>query len=321
MKLELYLQNSNTGTIYDISDVAGQIEVSSSITGEAGKLTCILYKDPNNLLQIANGSTIKFIVDGYGMFYGYVFMVGTDAEENYKITCYDQMRYLKNSDIMTTENMTASDIFAKICREYELEFEIRVPTSYIPEQYAHNSTLYSIIERGMNSASLNDKKLYYIKDEFGTLVWNEIGNQKIEFQLGDNSILVGYKYEKSIDDDTYNQIKIYKEDKNAGTRKSWVVKDSDNIKRWGILQMLYKADDELNEAQLKQLGVNYLYVKNRQTEKLSLSALGVKEITAGSRIKFALEREKINKAMWVISAKHTFTKYEHNMELELEAES
>lgn len=318
MKLELYLQNSNTGTIYDISGVAGQIEVSSSILGEAGKLTCILQKDPNNLLQIANGSKVSFIVDGYGMFFGYVFMVGTDAEQNYKITCYDQMRYLKNSDIMTTKNMTASDIFAQICKNYNLQYNIKVPTNYIPEPYIHDSkTLYSIVERGMNYASINDNKMYFIRDEFGTLVWDELGNEKTNIQIGEGSLLLGYKYEKSIDEDTYNQIKVYKEDKKVGKREVWLVKDSNNIIKWGTLQMLHKADNELNEAQIKELAENYLKVKNRETEKLTLQANGIKELTAGKGIKFVLERENIDKWMWIISSKHTFTKYEHTMELEV----
>ena len=117
MKLELYLQNSEDGTIYNITDIAGKITISDSIDGTAGKLTCILEKDPNNLLQISNGSSISFIVDGKGFFFGYIFKIGTDANENYKITAYDQMRYLKNQDVYVTKNMTASDIFAKICKD------------------------------------------------------------------------------------------------------------------------------------------------------------------------------------------------------------
>ena len=75
MNLELYLQNSNTGKIFDISQVTEKITLTSSIEGEAGKLTCTLQKDPNNLLQVANGSIVSFIVDKVGMFFGYVFKI------------------------------------------------------------------------------------------------------------------------------------------------------------------------------------------------------------------------------------------------------
>lgn len=121
MKLELYLQNSNTGKIYDISDISEQVEVYSSLNGEAGKLTCLLQKDPNNLLQIANGSRISFLVNGKGFFFGYVFKIGTDTDENYQITAYDQLRYLKNSDVYVTKNQTASDIFKKICKDKRIK--------------------------------------------------------------------------------------------------------------------------------------------------------------------------------------------------------
>lgn len=319
MKLELYLQNSNDGTVYNISDIAGQIQVYSSINGEAGKLTCILQKDPNNLLKIANGSQVSFIVDGVGMFFGYVFKIGTDAEQNYQITCYDQMRYLKNSDIYTTKYMTASDIFAKVCKDYNLKYKIKAPTSFIPLPYNHsNKSLYTIIERGMNQASINDKKHYFIKDEFGELVWSELELEKTNIQIGNGSAMYGYKYEKSIDSDTFNQVKIYIEDKDTSTIKSRIVKDSDNIKRWGILQLLNKVDKETNEAQMRILAENYLKTKNRETETLTLQAIGIKELTAGKGIKFILEREGINKWMWINSATHTFTKYEHTMDLEVE---
>ncbi len=318
MNLELYLQNSNTGKIYDVSQIAEKVTLSDSIEGEAGKLTCSLQKDPNNLLQIANGSIVSFIVDKVGMFFGYVFKIGTDAKANYSITCYDQMRYMKNTDVYTTANMTASNIFAKICEDYGLRYKIKIPTNYIPEPYIHDKkTLYKIVERGINLANINDKAKYFIKDEFGELVWSELSYEKTNVQLGDGSMLTGFKYERSIDENTYNQIKLYRDNKNTGKRDVWIVKDSNNIKRWGLLQFLEKADDNTNEAQLRQTAENYLKVKNIETEKLKLEAEGIKELRAGKGIKFILPHENINKWMWIINSTHSFTKYEHTMELEV----
>ena len=55
----------------------------------------------------------------------------------------------------------------------------------------------------------------------------------------DKYILKFTKIKKTIsfiDDDTYNQIKVYRENKDAGTREIWLVKDSNNmllfIKSW-----------------------------------------------------------------------------------------
>lgn len=319
MKIELYLQNSNSGIVYDIADIAEQIEVTQSIEGEAGKLTCILQKDPRNILNIANGSIISFIVDGTGFFFGYIFKIGTDANQNYQITAYDQMRYLKNSEIMSTSNMTASDIFKKVCQDKLLRYSVKVPSYYKPEAYLHdNKTLYAIIKRGMDLASVYENAHYFIIDRFGTLTWSELSYEKTNIQLGDKSITTSYTYERSIDDDTYNQVKMYRDNKDTGKRDIWVVKDSNNIKRWGILQMLKKADDSSNASQVSQTAQNYLKVKNRQTETLKLQAEGILDLTAGRGVKFVLSGEGINKWLWIKNSTHTFTKSRHVMDLELE---
>lgn len=319
MKLELYLQNSNDGTVYNISDIAEEITITTSLDGEAGKLTCILQKDPNKVLQLANGSIISFIADGKGIFFGYVFTIGTDADENYKITCYDQLRYLKNNDVYVTSNMTSSQIFEKICKDKNLKYKVKVPTKYTPTAYLHdNKTLYTIIKRGMDLASVYDKKRYFIRDDFGTATWSELQEEKTDVVLGDGSLVTSYKYERSIDKDVYNQVKMYRDNEKTGKRDVWIVKDSNNIKRWGLLQFLEKADDDANASQVKETAQNYLKKYNAETETLSLEADGIIELVAGRGIKFQLAREGIDKWMWIKSATHRFTKDTHTMELEVE---
>lgn len=319
MNIEFYLQNSETGTVYDISNIAEQVQVNQSLDGNAGKLTCILQKDPNNVLKLSNGSIVSFIVDKVGFFFGYVFKIGTDADENYKITCYDQMRYLKNKDVYTTKNLTASNIFAKVCQDYDLKYEIKIPSYYIPEPYIHSDkTLYQIINRGRELANINEKAQYFVVDRFGTLTWSEFSYEKTNIQLGDSSLMTSFTYEKSIDDDTYNQIKLYRDNENTGKRDVWLVKDNDNIKKWGTLQFLKKADDDVNAVQIRQTAENYLKVKNRETEKLKIQAEGILDLTAGRGIKFVLGRENIDRWMWITSCTHTFTKYSHIMDLEVE---
>jgi len=319
MNLEVYLQNSNDGTIYNISDITEEIQVSDSIDGEASKLTTILQQDPNNILQLSNGSIISFIVDGKGFFFGYVFKMGTDADNNYKITAYDQLRYFKNNDIMTTKNQTASNIFANICQNNNMKYYIKTPTSYVPEPYVHDKkTLYTIVKRGMDLASIYDKKKYFIKDNFGTLTWSELQAEKTNVILGDNSLVNSYTYEKSIDSDVYNQVKMYRDNETTGKRDIWIVKDSNNIKKWGLLQFLEKADDNDNSAQVKQKAENYLKKYNAEVETLKMQSDGIIELTAGKGIKFELAKLNISKWMWIKNSTHTFTKYSHTMELEVE---
>ena len=318
MKLKLVLQNSNSGKIYDISEIAEEVTVNQQIDGEAGKLTCTLQKDPNGILKLANGSRIRFEVDGKGFFFGYVFKVGTDASQNYQITAYDQMRYLKNNDVYTTKDMTASNIFKKVCKDYGLKYKVKVATKYKPEGYVHNNkTLYNIIKRGMDLASINDNKQYFIADRFGTLTWSELGSEKTNIQLGGGSMVTSYTYEKSIDDDTFNQVKLYRDNKDTGKRDVWIVKNSEKIKKWGTLQLLKQADDDWNNNQIKKTAKQYLKLKARQTRTLKLTAEGIKECGVGRGIKFVLKSEGINEWLWITSSTHKFTKDTHTMDLEV----
>ena len=320
MKLEMYIQNSNDGTVYDVTEVAEQTTVTQNIDGTAGKLTCILQKDPNNLLKLANGSIVSFHVNGVGFFFGYIFSIGTDMNENYQITAYDSLRYLKNSDIYNFEKgTTASGIFEKICKDYSIKYKVNVPTNYKPEPYQFtNKTLYSMIKRGMDLASINDKKRYFITDNFGTLTWDELSANKTNIQLGDGSLLTSYTYETSIDTDTYNQIKLYSETKKENKIDVWIVKDTNNIKRWGVLQLLKQVDDTLNSSQVRQMAEDLLSVKNRQTETLKLTGDGILELVCGKGVKVVIGREGIDKWLWITSSTHTFTKNSHTMDLEVE---
>ena len=209
MDLKLYLQNSNSGTVYNISEIATQIQEYKNIDGNAGKLTVLLQKDPNNILQIANGSIISFIVDGKGIFYGYIFTIGTDATETYKITAYDQIRYLKSEEVYVTQNLTASQIFEKVCYDNELKYQVKVPSNYIPSAYLHDKkSLYEIINRGRKLANIYENRQYFKLDDFGTLTWSDLSAEKTNIIIGEGSLLTAYQYEKSIDKDTYNQIKM-----------------------------------------------------------------------------------------------------------------
>lgn len=318
MNLELYLQNSNSGTVFDISDLAETIQVTKNIDGNSGKLTVLLHKDPKNLLQVANGSIISFIVDRVGIFFGYVFTIGTDATETYKITAYDQMRYLKNEEVYVTQNLTASQIFEKVCYDNQLRYQIKAPSNYIPSAFLHDKkTLYEIINRGKKLANAYENKQYYITDEFGTLTWSELSLEKTNLIIGEKSLLTDYQYEKSIDKDTSNQIKIYRENKDTGKRDIWIGKDSNTIKKWGKLQLVIKADDNDTQAMIQNTIQNYLKVKNRETQTLKLKALGIKELQAGKGFKFLLNRENISQDMWIVNSTHNFNKDTHTMDLEV----
>ena len=114
MKINMKIIGKQEG--FDVSELAYNIDYSTSLKGYPGKLTFKLRKDPNDILKIALGDVVEFSYDDFNIFKGYVFTLSTNETEEYLIVAYDQMRYLQNHDYYFTDGTeSASDIFTKIC--------------------------------------------------------------------------------------------------------------------------------------------------------------------------------------------------------------
>jgi len=339
MTYELLIQNALTGTVYDITTLAGNIQYQTQLGGQPGKLTFSVQQDPNNLLQMVCGSVVRFTVDNIGVFYGFIFIMGTDATGVYKITAYDQMRYLKNEEVYTTSNMTASQIFELICRDVypgvrvsvtgdtyrppALPYKIATPTTFIVPEYFHDrKTLYSIIEYGIDRTNIAegekpvaDRKSYFIKDNFGVLEFTELGQGLTNLIIGERSLLTSYQYEISIDKNTYNSVVIVRDNEATGRRDSWVAFHSGTQGQWGKLQTVQEADKNANEAQIAKMAKDLLALRNRETKTMKLTALGQVGLVAGSGFLFELEKLGIKQNMWITAATHNYGRDYHTMEL------
>lgn len=322
MKYELLCQNSVTGVAYDITTLAGTIKHDTYLNGQPGKLTVTLQQDPtpNSAFNMKNGSIITFTVDGMGIFYGYVFTMGTDATGIYQITAYDQMRYLKNKQIYLTANQTASQIFEMVCKDnyQDSQWEVATPSAHIPPAYDHTGkTLYETISYAIEATTRSGEGVYFIKDKFGVLQFTSLTQELTNQIIGEGSLLTSYQYEISIDKNTYNSIIFYQDNEETGKRKPWLAQDSSTQKIWGKLQIVQQADISLNEAQLRVLGDQYLKYYNRETKTMKLTALGIPELVAGSGFIFQLDKLGVNEKMWITSANHTYEENFHMMALEV----
>ena len=344
MKLELLIQNSITGTIYDVTNLSGNIQYTSELGGQPGKLTFTLQEDPKEpddpeKLNIKNGSRVRLRVNGKGIFWGYVFTMGTDATGIYKITAYDQLRYLKNSHSKVVHAITASQLFEILCVEFSLDYEVKTPTDFIIEGVYHsNKTLYTMIDEAIQATNIAaaGEKMYFIRDDFGALIFTEISEHKTNLIIGDKSLLTSYQYEISIDKDTYNQILVTQDDEETGTLNSLVAKDPENQAYWGILQKVHKADKEENEAQMREKADDYLKFYNRETTSMKLTATGSPEtvinsswlteaekasvvdvisLAAGSGFTLKLDKLGVTVDTYIESITHTFTKDTHTMSM------
>lgn len=100
-----------------------------------------------------------------------------------------------------------------------------------------NQKLLDIICKALDLTLINSGKNYVFFDDFGSLFVRNIDDLLLDFIVGDNSLMTDYVHKLSIDSDTYNKIKLYKDNKDTGKREIYLAYDSVNMDKWGVLQL------------------------------------------------------------------------------------
>jgi hypothetical protein len=129
--------------------------------------------------------------------------------------------------------------------------------------------------------------------------------------------MTGFEYGRDIDQDTYNRIKLYRDNKETGKRELYVAQDSANIARWGVLQLYESVDEGLNAAQINELLTQLAKLKNREQKSLKIEAIGDIRVRAGMYVPIVIESLGINQPMMVDEVKHKFDGEDHTMDLTL----
>lgn len=322
MNIEIVVQNNKDGQIYDISSLVTDISYDTSLDSQPSRLTFTYIVDA--LATFPAGSIVSFKIEGIGVFFGYIFKQTLTEKEKVQVIAYDQTRYLKNKDTYVFNNKNIVQIFTKLCDDFNLSYKIVDNTDYIlaPRIY-DNKTLYDIINWGIDETLIKTGNWYTIRDNFGTLEFVNLNSLKTDIYFGDKQSLLAYNFENSIDMNTYNQVKLIKENKETIKRELYLVKDSNNIKKWGLLQYFEKMDENANEAQIKERAEKLLKLKNRTTKTLKIECIGDINIKAGNGIildiadlqEYEVER---NQYFMVINCTHNFKNNQHIMNLELQ---
>ena len=126
-----------------------------------------------------------------------------------------------------------------------------------------------------------------------------------------------FEYSSSIDDNTYNQIKLTYENETTSKRDVYITKDTSHINEWGVLQYYDKLTKGEN-GQAKADALLKLY--NAKTRRLRLSnVFGDTRVRAGSMVivRLDLGDMQLNNFMLVENARHVFQLDAHFMDLTL----
>lgn len=304
------LIDDKKGNVYELPH--GKIEIKHARKGRAGSLEFEYFNKAE--FQIKNGQIVRLEKDGKTVFYGYVFKVAKE-----KITCYDQLRYLKFKDTKVFINKKASEITQTIAKENEMRAGTITDTKYvIPSQISDETEWLDMIIEAIETTVLAIGRLYFLQDNAGYLELLDIADTKLDIVIDGDGKLTEYDYSEDIDCDTYNRIKLARDNKETGKREIYIYQDSSNINEWGKLQYYEVVDEGLNAAKINEKGQALLELKNREKKSFSLkNAIGDIRCKAGYSVYISIPEEKIEGWYLIDSDTHKFEDEDHLMDLEL----
>lgn len=293
--------------------VLKEVKVTWQRKNTPGKLE---FKVHRKGLKCTEGNAVAMYVGKTPFFYGYIFKKSRSEENIISITAYDQLRYLKNKDTYSYSGK-ASDFIKRVAGDFGINTGTIADTKYsIPPRIEDNSTLFDMFQNALDLTTANTGKIYTLYDKFGELTLSD-KDTMITNVVIDKDTCKGLDYTSSIDDDTYNKIKLTYDNEETGKREVYIAKDSSNINKWGVLQFydtLQKGEN--GQAKVEQLLKYY----NRKTRNLTVkNTIGSTRVRGGSYIVAVLSLGdiKVNNYMLVEKVVHKFAAGEHFMDLTL----
>ncbi len=317
MAVELLIGNETGAKAY-LPAVEEGIEWLTERRGAPGRLEFKVLKD--DTLDFSEGSAVRLKVDGDNIFYGFVFRQKRDKDQLITVTAYDQLRYLKNKDTKVYENRTAAQFIRMLAADYALNIGLIENTAYVIEsRVEENTSLFEMIENALDLELTNTGELYVLYDDFGKLTLKHLSDMYVgepgAYLMIDEATGENFEYTSSIDDSTYNRVKLTYDNEDTGFREVYIAQDGANINRWGILQYF----DTLSKGENGQAKADALLkLYNKKTRNLRLTnVIGDNRVRAGSMIVVCMNLGdmKLNNFMLVESCKHVYKEGEHWMNL------
>lgn len=300
------------GKTYDISKLISKVSYTDTLNDGCSKLE-FSYIDKD--ITIKNGSVVGFIYNSTKIFYGYVFRISRNKDNEISVTAYDQLRYCKMRDSISVKKDTVTTLTRKMCNQLHLKIGELTDTKYILSTSVQEDTSWlDILYSGISETRKHTGDRFLLRDEFGTISIRDLDDLKLQLILGDKNLAYDYFYENSIDDEYYNQIKIYIKGDSEKDNQYIIKNDKSAISDYGLLQY-YEVMYNSNEAKAKTKAEKLLKRYDQEAEMLSLSCLGDTSVRAGTSFYGSIEDIKLKRRLTVMSVTHNFLPL-HTMDVE-----
>lgn len=310
--MKLTIQHNNTVFEPPVED---GVKIEWERTGSPGKLTFTTVGVSG--ASFTEGDPVCFYYGGKLVFVGFVFTKKLDREHRITVTCYDQIRWLKNKYTYVFEKKTATQIIKALCNDFNLTTGSMDNTGYIiPAIAEENKAALDIILTVLEETLTNTGNMFVFYDNAGKLQLkncaNMISNKLIVEDTAEN-----FDYSSSINDETYNNIILYYKGDNQKIQL-FTASNPSTIKKWGVLRYF----EEVKNPTIGQNKANSLLkLYNKKTRELKVTgAFGDISVRGGTLIpvRLNLGDTKTNNFMMVEKVTHNFNNDHYTMDLTLE---
>lgn len=313
--MELLVESQ--GYIYDISEMCTDISWTDTLNDGASTLEVSYAR---NGLTFQNGDVIRLTDNDQkdGIFFGSSFKVSGDESEIIKLKVYDQLRRAKHKDIVVLENGTLKNLVQNMCDYLSMTpGTLEDPGFIIPTIADYESTWLDHVVQAISDTLIGTQEMYCVRDEYGSVcLWN-MRNLQMPLVLGDRSLVTGYSWERSIDEDFYNRVKVVWKNESSGQIEVAVATDQEGINRYGLLQYLESSPSGIdNAAKAQERANNLLKLYNHEKETIKMECVGDLRVRAGNSIYGSIADIGLNRRLIVKKVTHTFLPV-HTMSVEV----
>ena len=260
-------------------------------------------------VTILMGDMVKLLDDDdKELFQGYVFFKEKSINSNeMTVTAYDGLIYLlKSKGTYNFKKMSPEQITRKVCGDFGIPVGNLASTGVTLNRIFDGESIYSIVMTVYTLASKRNGKKYIPRMINGNLNVIEKGNTVAEYVLDGESNIIDSTYSESIEN-MISRVKIYDENgKQIGK-----VENADWIKKYGILQDVYKKEKGANANAIAKSMLQGI------EKTAEIEGLGNIECITGNAVKIKEPYTGLTGLFYIDNDEHTFANGQHTMRLGL----